>query len=189
MSTAAIVILLHQLLFQGAFVAKNVTLARRLGKPIRGNNPEAQWAVLFLAAFIALSLALALTGNPGGVRLLPQGLALGLCLLLLAGNLVIGLAALRDLGDSWRVGVIEEQRTELVESGIYRHTRNPYFVAYLLMAAAYTLLLQNPWLLLLCAIGFIVIHRMILREERHLDSLHGEAYRAYSRRVPRYLLR
>jgi protein-S-isoprenylcysteine O-methyltransferase Ste14 len=30
---------------------------------------------------------------------------------------------------------------------------------------------------------------MILKEERYLDARHGQAYRDYQRRVPRYLLR
>ena len=34
-------IVLHQLLFQGMFFAKNILLERRLGQPIRGFNPEA----------------------------------------------------------------------------------------------------------------------------------------------------
>jgi protein-S-isoprenylcysteine O-methyltransferase Ste14 len=108
-------------------------------------------------------------------------------LALLGANLLIGLASLRDLGDSWRVGVIEEQQTALVESGIYGFSRNPYFVAYLLMFAGYTVLLQSAILLVLSAVGFMLIHLMILREEKHLVTLHPQDYQAYRQRVPRYL--
>jgi protein-S-isoprenylcysteine O-methyltransferase Ste14 len=87
------------------------------------------------------------------------------------------------------VGVIEEQQTALVESGIYRYSRNPYFLAYLLMFAAYTVLLQSALLLGLSAIGFILVHAMVLREEKHLAMLHPQAYREYCQRVPRYLIR
>ena len=185
----ALVILLHQLLFQGMFVVKNVALRRRLGQPIRGSNSEANLAIASLALFIGLALLLALSDSPPGrLALLPAPLALVLCLVLLAANLLIGLASLRHLGDSWRVGVIDGQRTELVQDGVYGITRNPYFVAYLLMCAAYTILLQNLLLLLLALVCFALIHAMILREERHLAAMHGDVYRRYRQRVRRYLL-
>ncbi len=189
MSESAQIILLHQLVFQGMFAVKNIRLRRRLGQPIRGANPEARRAVAFFALFITVALYLAWSRTDvGAVHWLPPIAATGLCLLLLALNLVIGAASLKDLGDSWRVGVIEEQRTELVENGIYGRSRNPYFVAYLLMFAAYTLLLQNLVLLVLSGIGFGLVHGMVRREEAYLESVHGQAYRDYRGRVRRYLL-
>ena len=126
MTEATWIILLHQLLFQGLFVIKNLSLKLKLGQPIRGDNPEANAAVLFFVVFILTSLYLAM-GQPGAMslQLLPQGIATGLCLLLLCCNLLFGVAALRDLGESWRVGVIEEQQTTLVESGVYRFPAIP----------------------------------------------------------------
>ncbi|MCB1706569.1 MAG: isoprenylcysteine carboxylmethyltransferase family protein [Halioglobus sp.] len=187
MTTDTWLILLHQLLFQGMFVAKNVVLKRRLGQPIRGFNPEASLSIAFFAIFIAVALWLSLapgthqTGDPA--RATTQAIAL----LLMLASLGIAAASLRHLGDSWRVGVIEEQRTALIERGIYRFSRNPYFVSYLLMFAAYTTLLASPLLLILSAIGFAMIHAMILREERYLTSTHPADYARYRRCVPRYL--
>jgi protein-S-isoprenylcysteine O-methyltransferase Ste14 len=185
----ALVILLHQLLFQGMFLTKNVALRRKLGQPIRGSNREANLAIACLALFIGLALLLAFTDSAvGRIALLPGPVAMALGLSLLAANLLVGLASLRHLGDSWRVGVIDGQRTELVQDGIYGVTRNPYFFAYLLMCAAYTILLQNLVLLFLALVCFALIHAMILREERHLAAMHGEAYHRYRQRVGRYLL-
>ncbi len=190
MRDAALVILLHQLLFQGMFFAKNITLQRKLGKPVRGANAEASLAIGFFVIFIALSLLLAQADSSWGrLALLPAPAALVLGLFLLGATLLVAAASLQGLGDSWRVGVIEEQQTTLVESGIYRYSRNPYFLAYLLMFAAYTVLLQSALLLGLSAIGFILVHSMVLREEKHLATLHPQAYREYCQRVPRYLIR
>ncbi len=189
MRDPALLILLHQCLFQGMFLYKNMRLARKLGTPIRGFNREANLAIVFFIFFIGLAVGLALMEDaPGSARLLPDGVAQGLGLVLLLANLWVGLASLRDLGDSWRVGVIDEQRTQLVETGIYRHSRNPYFVSYFLMFAAYTVLLQNLILLSLTLVGCGLIHTMVLREEAYLDRVHGDDYRGYRRRVPRYLL-
>ena len=189
MPDAALLILIHQLLFQGMFVAKNFTLKHKLGKPIRGFNTEANLSISFFVLFIGLSIYLAMSGgNPGGLNLMPASIAGLIGLLLMLANLLTGLASLKDLGDSWRVGVIEEQQTQLIESGIYRFSRNPYFVAYLLMFAAYTVLLQSLILLVLSFIGFGMVHAMILKEEKYLAKTHGEAYQQYRQRVPRYFL-
>lgn len=190
MEDATLVIALHQLLFQGMFFAKNHALGRKLGKPIRGHNPEATLSIAFFALFIALSLWLAQTNTGWGkISLLPDRIALALCLALLGANMLVAAAALKHLGDSWRVGVIEEQQTALVESGIYRFSRNPYFLAYLLMFIAYTVLLQNAVLLGLSVIGFVLVQSMVLREEKYLATLHPETYARYCLRVPRYLFR
>ena len=189
MPDAALLILVHQLLFQGMFFAKNYLLKHKLGKPIRGFNLEANLSISFFVLFIGLSIYLALSGGePGGLNLIPVSMALFIGLLLMLANLVTGLASLKDLGDSWRIGVIEEQQTRLIESGIYRYSRNPYFFAYLLMFAAYTILLQNLVLLVLSFIGFGMVHAMILKEEKYLAKTHGEAYQQYRQRVPRYFL-
>ena len=190
MTDAALVILIHQCLYQGMFLVKNIALRHKLGQPIRGYNPEASLAISFFIGFIALSVWLAQTGsNWGRYPVLAENLALSICLVLLGANLLIGLASLRDLGDSWRVGVIEQEQTTLVESGIYGFSRNPDFVAYLVMFMAYTILLQNLVLLVLTAAGFVLIHLMILREEKHLATMHRRDYRDYCRRVPWYLCR
>jgi protein-S-isoprenylcysteine O-methyltransferase Ste14 len=186
MNEATWIILLHQALFQGLFMAKNISLKIKLGKPIRGNNAEANRAVGFFILFIALSLYLAATDRGNGIPAF--GLITGLSLSLLGLNLLVAIASLRDLGKSWRVGVIEEQETALIEEGIYRYSRNPYFVSYLLLFAAYTLLLKSMLLLVLSCIGFALVHAMIRREEAYLDRVHGQTYLRYKQRVPRYLL-
>jgi len=189
MNETVIVILVHQLLFQGMFMAKNTLLHQKLGQPVRGKNGEATVAIIFFTLFIAVALILSFNGS-GFLRfqVLSRSTALAAGLILLGINLVVSGAALMHLKDSWRVGVIEEQRTELISTGIYRYSRNPYFLAYLLMFAAYTVLLESGLLLGLACIGFWVVHRMILKEEAYLLAVHGEAYRQYKQKVARYLI-
>lgn len=180
-------IILHQLLFQGMFFAKNILLERRLGQPIRGFNPEANLSIAFFVLFISVALWLSLSPDTHRTTGLLSGLTQATAGLFMLASLGIAAASLKDLGDSWRVGVIEEQETELIERGVYRFSRNPYFLAYLLMFAAYSTLLQSPLLLILSVIGFGLVHAMILREERYLTSKHTVDYERYRLRVPRYL--
>jgi protein-S-isoprenylcysteine O-methyltransferase Ste14 len=189
MTAAALVILGHQLLFQGLFLAKNLYLGNKLGRRIRGDSREANQAIRFFAAYIVLAFILSATPSPpGSYHLMATGTALAIGGLVLALNLLLGLASLLHLGDAWRVGIVADTDTALVERGIYRYSRNPYFVAYLLMFIAYPLLLQNALLLGLAPVGAWLVHRMVLAEEAHLRRLHGAAYQRYCARVPRYLL-
>ena len=125
----------------------------------------------------------------GKVQLLNDLSAMTLGAGLLFLNLVISGASLMNLKDSWRVGVLEDQKTELVTTGIYRFTRNPYFVSFFLMFAAYTVLLQNLILFGLSISGFLFVHKMIMKEERYLYSVHGDAYVQYKAKVPRYMIK
>ncbi|MBT8368664.1 MAG: isoprenylcysteine carboxylmethyltransferase family protein [Deltaproteobacteria bacterium] len=189
MGSSVLIILIHQIVFQGMFFAKNILLRQRLGIPIRGGNREANLSIGFFVLFILFSVLLGLFDAPiGTVDLMARSTALAIAFALLAVNLLIGAASLIGLGNSWRVGVLEDQQTDLVEGGIYRFSRNPYFLSYLIMFAAYTVLLQNIILLVLSVVGFAMIHAMVLKEEKDLKAVHGEMYRQYQKRVPRYII-
>jgi hypothetical protein len=96
-------ILLHQLLFQGMFLAKNLYLRRKLGMAVRGGNREANMAVAFFVLFIGLSLWLAWRApGPGTLNLISAEASLGFGLALMAASLVVALASLLGLRDSWR---------------------------------------------------------------------------------------
>lgn len=183
------IILVHQLIFQGMFAAKNITLRIKTGKQIRGNNIEATTSIVYFAFFILASLAISLFDQPLGKVELNYGMLpriTGFVLLIL--NIVISGASLVNLKESWRVGVLEGQETELISSGIYRFTRNPYFVSYFLMFAAYTVILQNLLLLVLSVLGCVLVHKMVIKEEEYLYSVHGDNYLQYKNKVPRYII-
>lgn len=183
-----VIILIHQLIFQGMFVAKNIILSRRINKNIRGNNIEANTSIAFFALFISVALLDSYFNLPyGEVTLFSHQLSLVIGLIFIVLNLLISAASLNDLKDSWRVGIVDEQKTDLISSGIYKYTRNPYFLSYVLMFAAYTILLQNIILFFLSVGGFLFIHSMIKKEEVYLFGLHGDSYLAYKEKVPRYL--
>lgn len=189
MSEIWLVILLHQLVFQGMFITKNIILSRKIGKQIRGKNVEATISIAFFAFFICIAVVMSFFKQPfGKIQLLNDLLVMIIGFGLIFLNLVVSGASLINLKDSWRVGVLEDQKTELVTTGIYRITRNPYFVSYFLMFAAYTVFLQNIILLGLSIIGFIFVHKMIIKEEQYLYSVHGDFYLEYKTKVPRYMI-
>ena len=53
---------------------------------------------------------------------------------------VFGILALIAMKNSWRVGIKYDQKTDLVTSGIYRFSRNPYFFSYDILILGYILM-------------------------------------------------
>jgi protein-S-isoprenylcysteine O-methyltransferase Ste14 len=183
------VILIHQIIFQGMFLAKNIYLKRKTGRQIKGKNKEAVSATIFLIIFIAISTIFAFTGfKVGTYPVINNSYSFIVSLVLIFINVIIGAASLINMKDSWRVGVLEDQKTQLIEGGIYKLSRNPYFLSYIIMFIAYTILLQNVILLGLLFIGILFIHSMIIKEEQYLLSIHKDSYIQYKKRVSRYFI-
>ena len=128
MRVSVLIIFFHQIVFQGMFFAKNISLRRKLGMPIRGRNREANLSIVFFSLFTILSLFLGLFKAPlGTVNLVAGTTSLIAALALLAVNILVGAASLTGLRDSWRVGVLEDQQTDLIEGGIYRFFEESLF--------------------------------------------------------------
>lgn len=78
--------------------------------------------------------------------------------------------------------------TELVASGIYRASRNPMYLGFLLLLAGWGVFLGN--VLALAALPLFVgaMNRLQIRpEERALRARFGERYERYERTVRRWL--
>ena len=88
---------------------------------------------------------------------------------------------------SWRVGVLPDQKTNLIQTGVYAHIRNPYFLSCFVMYAG--LFFVRPGILILGLIiaAAFIFHRMVLKEEAYLAKAHGPAYESYKKRTGRYL--
>jgi len=81
-----------------------------------------------------------------------------------------------------------DESTVLVTSGIYRFSRNPMYVADVLLLAAWAAWLANLATLVPIALFIAYMNRFqIVPEERALQARHGEAYAAYRRLVRRWL--
>ena len=81
-----------------------------------------------------------------------------------------------------------ERSTSLVRSGVYRYSRNPMYLALLLVLIGWGLYLANA-LSLLAALGFIpYMNRFqIAPEERALSQAYAESFAEYRRQVRRWL--
>ncbi|MEM7485947.1 MAG: isoprenylcysteine carboxylmethyltransferase family protein [Bacteroidota bacterium] len=75
----------------------------------------------------------------------------------------------------------------LVTNGIFKYTRNPMYLAMLLILIAFGLKLGNAFNTLLAA-GFVyyINHFQIKREEKALTDLFGKRYKVYCKETRRW---
>ena len=78
--------------------------------------------------------------------------------------------------------------TALVTSGVYRLTRNPMYLGFLLILSGWALLASN-WLavVLVPIFVYLLTKLQIEAEERILEEHFGDAYRRYKARTRRWL--
>ena len=89
--------------------------------------------------------------------------------------------------DSWRAGISDKDKTELVTTGIYRYSRNPAFLGFDFMYVGVLLMYGNLLTLGFSVFAMVMLHLQILQEERYLEGSFGTAYAAYKKQVFRYL--
>ena len=76
----------------------------------------------------------------------------------------------------------------IVESGIYRFTRNPLYLGLLLVALAVGIGANDAWVLLSVVPLFLLLHFGVVRaEERYLSAKFGSRYDDYRRSVRGWL--
>lgn len=109
----------------------------------------------------------------------------GFCLGML-GDFIFLLAVLR-MKDSWRAGIPDKDKTELVTSGIYKYSRNPAFLGFDFMYLGVMLMYCNGLTVLFTLFAVVMLHMQILQEEKYLAATFDEKYQAYKSRVFRYL--
>ena len=107
--------------------------------------------------------------------------------ILITAGLIISSVASLSLGKSWRIGVNENKKTKLITNGIYKISRNPYFLSYDFVLIGMVFYLISPVLIIPVLITIILFHLMILKEEKYLESKHQDSYRKYKKEVRRYI--
>jgi protein-S-isoprenylcysteine O-methyltransferase Ste14 len=115
-------------------------------------------------------------------------------LLALPGYAVMGVGFLLAL---WALGTLMAYKTTpvprgsprtLVRKGPYRFSRNPIYLADLIMLAGWGVSTGQPLTALLAIpLGFLLSWRFIKGEEKALGKRFGSVYRAWSSETPRWL--
>lgn len=141
---------------------------------------------------VVLVTALLMWLTPAAAGLVPiPHAARVLCAFVLAcagfGITFAGLASFRRAETT--VSPVEPQlASSLVMRGIYRHTRNPMYLGFLVALLGWAVFLVNPLnLLWVVAFALYIARFQIVPQERVLASLFGSEYAAYRGRVRRWV--
>lgn len=180
----AVLILFYAIYFSKQFAQKKRGIqTRQLGKRKEGKVRTIEIllsaATLSIVPVQVLSIFFGWNGAPGGVRIAG-------CVIGLAGDLIF-LIAVVTMRDSWRAGIPAEDKTDLIEEGIYRYSRNPAFLGFDLMYIGILLMYFNAVLLLFTVWAVIMLHLQILQEEEFLCRVFGARYEEYRKHTARYL--
>ena len=126
-----------------------------------------------------LSIAFGWSHLPANARF--TGFCIGM-----VGDLIFLISVL-CMKDSWRAGIPDRDRTELVTDGIYAFSRNPAFLGFDLQYIGVLLMFCNLLTAAFTVFAVSMLHLQILQEERYLTAAFGPEYLQYRRHVLRYL--
>ncbi len=155
----------------------HMTLTRAMTVPV----------LIWAAALIVYAFSDTFRATFIGQPLLPIPSLVGWIVALLG---LFGMASAQfNMGPSFKVGQDEspDLQPQLVTKGLYKHSRNPVYLFSFLYLLGITL--WAPCLLtsLSCAVMGLMMHGLVLQEEKFLHQRLGPAYKAYQQQVRRYL--
>ncbi len=150
-----------------------------------GRNFRIVMLVSFVVTIVALfpniySFLMPITLPASGIFI-----TIGIVLLLFA--LVWVLIAQNHMRKSWRIGIDEDVKTELVKTGLFKISRNPIFLGIRIMLLGLFLIIPNALTLVIVITGELLIQIQVRLEEEFLTRTHGESYLAYRKQVRRWL--
>ena len=179
-----------------AFGLRSWLQARRTGstgfKGVHGRPGSPEWlaGVLFVVALVigAAAPVLALVGVVEPIGALDHTPVHVAGIVLFSGGLAATLIAQVAMGESWRIGVDNSERTDLVTGGAFAIVRNPIFAAMLPTSLGLALMVPS-WVALVGLTALFVALELQVRvvEEPYLLRTHGRDYVAYASSVGRFV--
>jgi protein-S-isoprenylcysteine O-methyltransferase Ste14 len=136
----------------------------------------------------AAAPVLALTGVLEPIPALDGAVGHAIGIGLAVAGIALTFAAQLAMGDSWRIGVDEEERTDLVTDGPFAIVRNPIYGA--MIPGVLGLALMVPSVVAIAAFTTAVVGlelQVRFVEEPHLLRTHGISYAEYASRVGRFV--
>ncbi len=101
---------------------------------------------------------------------------------------IVFIVSVVTMKDSWRAGVSEIEKTELVTDGIYQISRNPAFLGFDLLYMGVLMMFFNWILFAVSLFAMVMFHLQIVNVgEDFLIIAFGDDYISYKNKVCRYL--
>ena len=85
------------------------------------------------------------------------------------------------MGASWRIGVDQAERTQLVTDGLFRWSRNPVFLGMLIFWTGIALIVPNSVAIVAVFLAVAAVEVQVrMVEEPYLIRAHGATYQEYA---------
>ena len=88
---------------------------------------------------------------------------------------------------SWRIGIDFENKTPLVNIGLFKISRNPIYLFLIISLIGLFLIIPNAVTFAVLFSAYLILQVTIRLEEDFLEKQHGEAYLLYKRNVRRFI--
>ena len=92
-----------------------------------------------------------------------------------------------QMSNSWRIGIDENNKTELITKGLFSYSRNPIFLGMIISVTGIFFILPNAITFFLMLSTYIVIQIQIRLEEKFLEKQPGQEYLSYKQTTKRLL--
>lgn len=107
--------------------------------------------------------------------------------LLVFMGLVVYIVAIITLNSAWRIGIDASSTHTLITHGIYRYSRNPAYLGFILLFIGLALSYPCGLNMVLSALAIMSLLFMAKQEEKFLLMIHRESYEVYKEKV-RFLI-
>lgn len=146
------------------------------------------WPPLIACAAIAVAIVLGLLVPLPWLPPPMSDILFAVGWVMIVGALAIDITAMRTMSRHKTTIMPNRASEHLVTDGPFSFTRNPIYLANVMMIAAIGLVSGIVWFLPMALVaGFATQNLAIEREEKHLDARFGKRYRDYVKRVRRWI--
>ena len=108
-------------------------------------------------------------------------------MLLIHISFMMILLAQLQMKKSWRMGIDEKNKTQLITTGLFKISRNPVFLGIIISVIGIFLILPNMFTFAIMILTYFVIQVQVRLEEAFLEKQHGHGYLQYKQKVKRFI--
>ena len=146
------------------------------------------WPPLILLCTIAIGFILRGLVPLGFPQTILGELLFGLGLMLIVIALLMDVSAMRLMRRHKTAIMPTQGADKLLTKGIFAFSRNPIYLANVLLIVGIGLIFGTFWHLILAPLAAFAMRKLAIdREEQHLERRFGNAFRTYKKKVNRWI--
>ena len=108
-------------------------------------------------------------------------------IILMVAGLALALISNYTLASQWRSGVDSDAPAALVQTGLYRISRNPGYIGVAFGQCGFFIAYPSVFTLICVLVGMTALYRQVLFEEAHLHQRFSNTFTHYMRNTPRFV--